>query len=83
MALKFRRKIKIAPGVSLNISKSGVSASVGPKGLTTNVKPGRRAKTTASALGVYDSHSHKGSGGGILLLAILAAIFMAGLGIFF
>ena len=32
MAWTFRKKIKIAPGVSLNLSKSGVSTSIGPKG---------------------------------------------------
>lgn len=83
MAFKLRKKIKIAPGLSVNLSKSGISASVGPKHLTTNVKPGRRAKTTVSALGAYDSHTHKGSGGGLVILAILGAIIAALAGIFF
>jgi hypothetical protein len=32
MPLRFRRTLKIAPGVKLNFSKSGVSTTVGPKG---------------------------------------------------
>ena len=33
MALFFRKRIKILPGVTLNLSKSGVSATVGRKGV--------------------------------------------------
>ena len=33
MPIRFHRTIKIAPGVKLNLSKSGVSTSVGPKGI--------------------------------------------------
>ncbi|MFN4057411.1 MAG: DUF4236 domain-containing protein [Roseinatronobacter sp.] len=32
MALRFRRTLKIAPGVRLNLTKTGISARVGPKG---------------------------------------------------
>lgn len=32
MALRFRRTLKIAPGVRLNLTKTGVSARVGPRG---------------------------------------------------
>lgn len=32
MALRFRRTMKIAPGVRLNLTKTGVSARVGPRG---------------------------------------------------
>ena len=32
MALFFRKRIKILPGVTLNLSKTGVSATVGRKG---------------------------------------------------
>ena len=32
MALRFRRSIRIAPGVTLNLGKKGVSVSAGPKG---------------------------------------------------
>jgi hypothetical protein len=32
MALRFRRTMKIAPGIRLNLTKKGISARVGPKG---------------------------------------------------
>ncbi|MCO2745546.1 DUF4236 domain-containing protein [Pseudomonas aeruginosa] len=50
MAIRFRKSIKVAPGVRLNISKSGVSTSVGGKGFTANVSK-RGVKTTASIPG--------------------------------
>ncbi len=33
MPIRFRRSIKIAPDVKLNLSKSGVSTTVGPRGI--------------------------------------------------
>lgn len=36
MGLRFRRSVKIAPGVRLNMSKSGPSLSVGGRGATVN-----------------------------------------------
>jgi hypothetical protein len=39
MGLRFRRRVKIAPGVSLNISKSGVGISAGPRGAKIGVGP--------------------------------------------
>ena len=32
MALSFRKRVKIAPGIYVNLSKSGVSTSIGPRG---------------------------------------------------
>jgi hypothetical protein len=32
MAFRFFRRIRIAPGISLNLSKSGISTSIGPRG---------------------------------------------------
>lgn len=37
MALRFNKRLKIAPGVKLNISKSGISTTIGPKGASVNV----------------------------------------------
>lgn len=37
MGLRFQKRIKIFPGVYINLSKSGVSASVGGHGATVNV----------------------------------------------
>jgi Protein of unknown function (DUF4236) len=40
MGFRFRRSFKIAPGFRLNLSKSGVSASVGRRGLWVHGRPG-------------------------------------------
>ena len=37
--LRFRRTVKILPGVHLHISKTGVSASLGRRGTSLNVGP--------------------------------------------
>lgn len=37
MGFRFRKSVKLMPGVRLNIGKTGISASVGGKGATVNV----------------------------------------------
>lgn len=37
MAFRFQKRIKVAPGIRLNLSKSGVSASAGVSGATVNI----------------------------------------------
>src|SRR5512132_1589948 len=50
MPLRFRRTIKVAPGVKLNLSKSGVSTTVGTKGVHFNFGK-RGVKRTVSIPG--------------------------------
>jgi hypothetical protein len=47
MGFGFRKSIKIAPGIKINLSKSGISTSIGGKGLTYNT----RGRVTASVPG--------------------------------
>ncbi len=42
---RFRRRIKIIPGLWLNLSKSGISTSIGGKGATLNFKGGKTQAT--------------------------------------
>ena len=56
MGFRFRKRIKIIPGLWFNLSKSGISTSVGGKGLTVNIKDGH-TKTTASIPGTGISYS--------------------------
>ncbi|MBQ6523696.1 MAG: DUF4236 domain-containing protein [Atopobiaceae bacterium] len=42
MGLRFRRSVKIMPGVKVNLSASGTSLTVGPKGFTTTIGKGGR-----------------------------------------
>lgn len=60
MAIRFRKTIKVAPGLKLNISKSGVSASAGVNGLTANLsKRGTRTTIGIPGTGLSASRLHK------------------------
>jgi hypothetical protein len=48
MALRFRRSFRLLPGIRLNLSKSGVSASFGVRGAHVTVGP--RGTTTSVGL---------------------------------
>ena len=54
--LRFRRRVRIAPGISLNLSRSGVSTSFGARGLHYTVGHGRR-RVTAGIPGTGLSYS--------------------------
>ncbi len=45
MGIRLRKSIKLMPGVKLNISKSGISTSLGGKGATVNI--GKRGVRTS------------------------------------
>lgn len=80
MGFRFRRTIKIAPGLRLNLSRKGVSTSVGPRGLSQTFGHGKRT-TTVGLPGTGLSHtsveSTRSSGGGGAVLLIVAAIIAA------
>lgn len=59
MGFKFRKSIKLTPSIKLNISKSGVSVTLGKKGCKTNIKPGKNPKTTVSIPGTGISYEKK------------------------
>ncbi|RRN04666.1 DUF4236 domain-containing protein [Bibersteinia trehalosi] len=55
MAFKFRKRIKIAPGITLNLSKKGVSTTIGGKGASVNIgKKGAYLNTSIPGTGFYD-----------------------------
>ena len=71
MARGFRKRVKIAPGVHLNLSKSGVGISAGVKGLSVSTgKRGTYLNTSLPGTGLYSrtkisggsSKSHESSG---------------------
>ena len=39
MGFRFRRSIRLAPGIRVNLSSRGLSATVGPRGASINVGP--------------------------------------------
>lgn len=54
MGLRFRKSVRLAPGVRLNFSLSGVSATVGPRGASIGI--GRRGtyfNTGIPGTGIY------------------------------
>ena len=50
----YRKRVNIAPGVTLNFSKNGVSTSVGPKGARLSFGPnGTYLNTSIPGTGLY------------------------------
>ena len=59
--LRFWRRIKIAPGLTLNLSKSGGSLSFGPRGAKYTVGPrGRRATVGIPGTGLFYTQTASG-----------------------
>ena len=56
MGFRFRKSIKILPGVRLNFSKSGISTSIGVPGATVNIS-GKGTRTTVGLPGTGISYS--------------------------
>jgi Protein of unknown function (DUF4236) len=62
MGLRFRRRIRLAPGIRMNLSGSGVSWSFGPRGASLSV--GRRGTFTNTGIpgtGLYSREKVSGS----------------------
>ena len=57
MGFKFRKRIKIAPGVNLNVGKKSASVSVGGKGFTKTYSTSGRKTTTVGIPGTGFSYS--------------------------
>lgn len=57
MGWGFRKSIKVAPGIRINFSKSGVSTSIGGKGFTYNTRG--RITTSIPGTGIRHTHSLK------------------------
>lgn len=88
MGFRFRKSIKLLPGVRINLSKSGVSTSIGRPGATINVSDkGVRGTVGVPGTGVSYSErlttsdapspSRSGIGLSALLGLGLAALFLA------
>ena len=59
MAWRFHRRLRLAPGFSLNLGKTGASLSVGIRGLHTTF--GRRTRTTIGLPGTGLSYTTLGA----------------------
>ena len=56
MGFRFQKRLKILPGISVNLSKSGISTSIGPRGAKVTLGNGKR-RTTVSLPGTGLSHT--------------------------
>ncbi|MBW1947179.1 MAG: DUF4236 domain-containing protein [Deltaproteobacteria bacterium] len=65
MGFRFWRRIKIAPGVTLNLSRSGGSLSFGPRGARFTVGRGKHAMMGIPGTGLfYTTTLPRGNSGG-------------------
>ncbi len=53
--MRYRNRIKLAPGLNINLSKSGISTTLGPKGASVNIgKSGAYLNTGIPGTGLYN-----------------------------
>ena len=71
--LRFQKRISVLPGVKINLSKSGVSTSVGGKGASVNLGLNKRM-INLGIPGTGLSYRVPASGGMVLLLVAVAAV---------
>ncbi len=57
MVLRFRRTMKIAPGVRLNLTKKGISARIGPRGA--GITTGTSGTTVSAGIPGTGLHASK------------------------
>jgi hypothetical protein len=63
MAFRFQKRIRLFPGVTINIGKRGFSTSIGPRGAKLTVRPDGSHQTTIGIPGTgasWTSISHAG-----------------------
>ena len=75
MGFRFQKRLSILPGVRINLSKGGVSTSLGPRGADMNI--GRGGITTNAGIpGTGLSYRSRlgGHGGKLGVLALIAAL---------
>jgi hypothetical protein len=59
MSLRFRKTIKLLPGVRLNLSRSGISTSIGRRGATLNIGGKRGPRATVGMPGTGLSYTER------------------------
>jgi hypothetical protein len=85
MGFRFRRSFRVFPGLKVNVSKSGVSESLGTRGAWFTVGPrGRRSTVGLPGTGMSYTEQHRGGGGEVgwillllVVVAVLAFVFAA------
>ena len=78
MGFRFQKRITVLPGVRINLSKTGVSASAGGHGATVNVGADGKPNVTLGIPGTGMSYK-MALGPGLVVVAILLAAVLAGI----
>lgn len=85
MGFRFRRSFRVFPGLKINVSKSGVSESIGRRGAWFTIGP-RGTRTTVGLPGTGLNYTEQrkspiGAGGGLaitlIVLIVLAFVLLA------
>jgi hypothetical protein len=86
MAWRFRRSVRLLPGIRLYLGKRGASVSLGGRGLTHTIGS-RGSRTTIGLPGTGLSYSHKHAPGaaspgrlpigGLVAIAVVALVLIA------
>jgi hypothetical protein len=87
MGFRFRRSFKIAPGFHVNVSKTGVSESIGGHGFTVNLRDRRtRATVGVPGTGLTYSTQHTApegrSGGSMLAVGVIIGLLIVAIALF-
>jgi hypothetical protein len=79
MPLRFQRRVRIAPGISLNLNKQSISASFGQPGAHITIGPkGRRTTVGLPGTGLsYTSYQRVQPG--IVLIILIGAFLLLGI----
>lgn len=77
MSLRFQRRIRVAPGISVNLNKKSISTSIGRRGYHVTVGP-KGTRTTVGIPGSALSYTSykRGSPGAYLILGVLAIVVL-------
>lgn len=77
MGFRFRKSFKIAPGVKVNLTKTGVSGSLGESGASVNLRKGKVTSTRgAPGSGVsYREETKAGKTAEVLSSALVTALW--------
>lgn len=72
MGFRFHRSFRLFPGLRINVSKSGVSESIGRRGAWFTIGP-RGSRTTVGVPGTglsYTEQHHNSSGAGVAIVLV-------------
>ncbi len=81
MGLRFHKRIGIVRGLGLNLSKTGVSLTLGGRGASVNLRGGKitgNAGVPGTGLSYRERLDNKSGGGVVVTLLILIAVAVAG-----